>query len=231
MKTIVRIVTISLVFGLAGAFTEAWAAQSVPSLIKEGQATLGDLGVKKSALAAAVQKNHALDAQGQEIQQEQKSLQAAIKAYQDKVASVNEESAQYKKQCDKKDQHLTPDEYKQCTALRAKINDDINSVNTEPDQLKTRQTAFIAKANAYNAEVKSSPDQVKDADKAYEAALATAETWLDRARDLVASQAFLPFAKKANCPNVQKPSTSVDGMVDMGQQILSCLKRVDNVGT
>lgn len=224
MKTIVRIATISLALSLAGAFTAAWGAQSVPALVKEGQAALGSLNAKKAALDAAVQENHSLSAEGQQIQETQKKLQADIAAYQQKVAAVNEETARYKKECDSK--NLTPDQFKKCKALNEKINADINSVNTEPDKLKARQTAFIAKANAYNAKVKSSPDQVKTADTAYRTALSNAETWLDNARDLVASQAFQPFAKQANCPNVQKPSSSVEGMIDMGQGILACLKRV-----
>lgn len=228
MKTIVRIATISLILGLAGAYTAAWGAQSVPSLIQEGQSALGSLSAKKAALADAVQKNHALSTQGQEIQDTQKKLQADIKAYQEKVASVNAETARYKKECDSK--NLTPDQFKACKALNEKINADINSVNTEPDKLKARQTAFIAKANAYNAEVKSSPDQVKSADTAYRKSLSDAESWLDNARDLVSSQAFQPFAKQAKCPNVEKPSSTVEGMISMGQDILACLKRVQNVG-
>lgn len=228
MKTIVRIATVSLILSLAGTFTAAWGAQSVPALVSEGQSSLAELQARKAALDAAVQKNHALSTEGQEIQDTQKKLQADIKAYQDKVAAVNEETANYKKECDSK--NLTPDQFKSCKAMNAKINADINSVNTEPDKLKARQTAFIAKANAYNADVKSSPDQVKNADAAYRKALANAESWLDNARDLVASQAFQPFAKQAKCPNVEKPSSTVEGMINMGQDILACLKRVQNVG-
>lgn len=228
MKTIVRIATISLILSVAGAFTAAWGAQSVPSLVKEGQAALSQLQARKAALDAAVQQNHSLSTEGQDIQDQQKKLQADIAAYQKKVASVNEETAKYKKECDSK--NLTPDQFKACKAMNEKINADINAVNTEPDKLKARQAAFIAKANAYNAKVKSSPDQVKSADTAYRQALSGAESWLDNARDLVASQAFQPFAKQAKCPNVQKPSSTVEGMISMGQDILACLKRVQNVG-
>lgn len=224
MKTIVRIVTISLVLSLAGALTEAWGAQSVPSLIKAGDTALSTLQARQAALKAAVQKNHALSAQGQQIQEEQKKMQADIAAYKQKVNAVNGETAKYKKECSNK--NLTPEKFKSCKALNKKINADINAVNTQPAKLKARQKAFMSKAQAYNQQVKNSPDQVKGADAAYRKALANAESWLDDARDLVASQAFQPFAKKAKCPDVQKPAHSVEGMVDMGHKVLACLKRV-----
>ncbi|MGA9853304.1 MAG: hypothetical protein WBR15_10270 [Gammaproteobacteria bacterium] len=224
MKTIVRIVTLSLALGLAGALATAWGAESLVNLITKGEAVAATVKSSKAELDAATQKNNALAAEGKDIEAQQQQLQADIAAYKQKVANVNTETANYKATCNGK--QLTQDQYKSCKAQNAQINADIQAVNTQPAKLKKRQDDFISRATNYNQQVKSAPNQVRAADTKYRNALASQVSWLDDARDMVATAAFQPYAKKAGCPDVMKPPKSLDQVTGMSDGILSCLKKV-----
>ena len=58
------------------------------------------------------------------------------------------------------------------------------------------------------------------------ARLAGQEQWLDQARNLAASPAFQPYAKKGGCPDVMKPPKSFEAIMSMSDSILTCLKKV-----
>ena len=48
MKTTVRIVTLSLALGLAGALTAAWGAESIINLITQGEAAVATVKSSKT---------------------------------------------------------------------------------------------------------------------------------------------------------------------------------------
>lgn len=226
MKTTLRIVTLSLVLGLAGAVVTAWGAESVMDLISQGEAAMAKVKSSKTALDELTQKNTALVAEGNEIRTTQTQLQADIAAYSKVNGDIAAKTAAYKAKCNNK--QLTPDEYKACAAQLSEINASIASANTEPAKLKARQQAFIARATAFNQQAQELPNQVKAADATYRTALSYEYAWLDRARDQVATPAFQPYAKKYKCPNVMKPAKTQEEADTMSEQILACLKRVVN---
>jgi predicted nucleic acid-binding Zn-ribbon protein len=224
MKTTVRIITLVSILGLAGALTAAWGAESVVDLITKGESSTAAMNSAKAELDAALQKNKDLAVEGKQIQAQQQQIQAAIAAYKQKVADVKTETADYQSKCSGK--QLNQDEYKACKAQLAKVNQDISDVNTESPKLNQQQTAWQARAVKYNQAVQTTPKEVRAADSKYRNAMATQYQWLDKARDLVASPAFQPYAKKAGCPDVRKPAKTSEAAVKMSQEVLACLKKV-----
>ncbi len=227
MKTTLRFISISLVLGLAGALTAAWGAESVIHLISQGESIQNKVRSTKAALDAATQYNNSLATQGKKITVQQQQLQSAIAAYKQQVADVKTETAKYKSTCEGK--QLNQEQYKSCKAMNAKINTDIAAVNTTLPKLNKQQDDLNARAVKYNHDIQAAPGQVRTADANYRNAFSLQESWLDQARNLVASPAFQPYAKKAGCPNVMQPPTTMVALLKMSDEILVCLKKV--VGT
>lgn len=223
MKTTVRIVTLSLALGLAGAMTAAWGAQSVVELISSGESAIGATKTAKAALDAAVQKNAALSAQGNAIRAEEQKLQADIAALKQAADDYNQKATDYKTQCAKP---KTDDQFNACKAENAQLKATADQLRTQPAALNKRQNTFISEATAYNQQVKDAPNMVKDADTKYRNAISMQYVWLDKARDMVASPSFQPYAKKAGCPNVAKPAKSQEAATIMSDEVLSCLRKV-----
>jgi uncharacterized protein YlxW (UPF0749 family) len=224
MKTTIRIIALASVFTLAGALVPAWSAESVTDLISQGEAVEAKTNTTKAALDQAVKNNDALVAEGKQIQAEQQQLKAAIDNYKKQNDSLKQQTADYKSKCDNK--QLTPDQYKACKEQLAQINANINAVNAQPAILNKQQNDFLARANKYNQEVKSAPKQVSADDTAFRNALINQYQWLDKARVLVASPAFAPYAKKADCPDVKNPAKTTETAMKMSDEILTCLKKV-----
>jgi len=130
-------------------------------------------------------------------------LKADIAAYKNSNASIKQQTAAYQSKCNGK--QLSPSEYADCKAQLAKINQAIDENNTAPAKLNQRQNALIARAQKYNQEVVSVPKEVKADESAYDEALVDQQTWLQKARSMGGFPRFVPYAKKAGCPNVEKP--------------------------
>lgn len=225
MKTTVRIVTVSIILSLGGALTAAWGAESVMDLISRGESTMAKVESSKAALEAITQKNIALKAQGEQINAENAKLQAGIAAFKQASADLNQKITAYNQTCD---HPKTDDQYKSCKAQNQELQQESARLKSKPDELNQQQKTWIAAATAYNQQVKDLPAQAKDADSKYRNSVSYLYDWLDKARDMVASPAFQSFAKKSNagCPNVMKPPKTLDGVMDMGNQIIHCLKKV-----
>jgi uncharacterized protein YlxW (UPF0749 family) len=230
MNSKFRIASLALGLGLIGAVTAAWGAESVINLISEGETIVSNVKATKATQDEVTRKNSDLAKEGPQLVDEQKKLQADIAAYQKQVDDVKTQEADYKAKCQNKDKNLTPDEFKACTAQRNQITALINSVNKQPQILNQRQKDFNDRANAYN---KSTQDLKTDAPKAsaaYANALTKEENWIDRVRTFLLSPAVQPYAKKAGCPNVEKPAKDIDGVNKMSVQALACLKKIAGTG-
>lgn len=224
MKTTARIIALASIFTLVGVLTTAWGAETVADLISQGEAVTAKTNSAKTALDTAVKNNDALVAEGKQIQAEQQQLKANIDAYKKQNDDVKQQTTDYKSKCDNK--QLTPDQYKACKEQLAQINASINAVNAQPAILNKQQNDFLAHANKYNQEVKAAPKEVSAADTAFRKAEIDQFQWLDKARALVASAAFEPYAKKAGCPDVKNPAKTTDSAMKMSDEILTCLKKV-----
>jgi predicted nucleic acid-binding Zn-ribbon protein len=224
MKTTLRIFTLAFILGLAGALTAAWGAESVVELITQGEASAAKMNSAKDALDAAMTKNNTLALEGNQIKAQQQQIQSEITAYKQKVDDVKTETDNYKTTCNGK--QLNPDQYKACKAQIAQVNSDITAVNAEQKKLNKLQSDWQSRAVKYNQEVQTTPKEVREADNKYRTAMADQYQWLDKARDMVASPAFQPYAKKSGCPDVRKPAKTSEAAIKMSEDILACLKKV-----
>lgn len=223
MKTTVRIIALASVFTLAGVLTTAWGAESVTSLISQGEAVSAKTNTAKASLDAAVKNNDSLVAEGKSVQAEQQQLQADIDALKKASTDFNQKASDYEATCAKP---KSTDQYNACKTQNAQLKQQSDQLKTEPAQLNKRQNDFIARATKYNQEVKSAPKEVSAADTSFRNALINQYQWLDKARVLVASPAFAPYAKKAGCPDVKNPAKSTEAAMKMSDDILTCLKKV-----
>ncbi|HVC27960.1 MAG TPA: hypothetical protein VNF48_00245 [Gammaproteobacteria bacterium] len=223
MKTTVRIIALASIFTLAGVLTTAWGAESVTSLISQGEAVMAKTNSTKTTLDAAVKNNDSLVAEGKSIQAEQQQLQADIDALKKASADFNQKASDYEAACAKP---KSTDQYNACKTQNVGLKQQSNQLKTEPAQLNKRQNDFIARATKYNQEVKAAPKEVSTADTGFRNALINQYQWLDKARVLVASPAFVPYAKKAGCPDVKNPAKTTESAMKMSDEILTCLKKV-----
>ncbi|MGA9855640.1 MAG: hypothetical protein WBR29_10225 [Gammaproteobacteria bacterium] len=223
MKTTVRIIALVSVFTLAGVLTAAWGAESVTSLISQGEDVIAKTNTTKATLDAAIKNNDALVAEGKSIQAEQQKLQADIDALKKASADFNQKASDYEATCAKP---KTTDQYNACKAQNTELKQQSDQLKAEPAQLNKRQNDFIAQATKYNQEVKTAPKEVTASQTAWRNALINQYQWLDKARVLVASPAFEPYAKKAGCPDVKNPAKTDEAGMKMSDEILACLKKV-----
>ncbi len=226
MKTTLRMIMIVSLLSLAGMLSAAWGAESVASLITQGEEIITKIKTHKAAFDAAMAKNNALMPQGKQISANMEQLKTDIAAYKAQNDTIKKQTADYQSNCNGKP--LNKDEYANCKAQLAKINQEINENNAKPAQLNQRQSDLMARVKKYNEEVVAVPKTVKAEEHAYEGALADQQSWLQKARTLVSQPAFQPYAKKNGCPNVSKTPKTLDAIMTMSEDIIACLKKVAN---
>lgn len=230
MNSKFRIASLALGLGLAGIVTVAWGAESVINLISEGESVVSNVRTTETAQEAVTKKNKALAAEGPQLVTDQKKLQDDIAAYTKQVDAVKAQSADYKAKCQDKDKNLKPDEFKACQAQRAQITALIDQVNKEPQVLNQRQKDFNDRANAYNKATQDIKTEAPKASNDYSNALTKEESWIDRVRTFLLSPAVQPYAKKAGCPDVEKPAKDIEGVNKMSVKALACLKKIAGTG-
>jgi len=99
-------------------------------------------------------------------------------------------------------------------------------VNADNAALSKRNNALNAKIPAYNDAATKLPGQVKDAYNAYNSSLKKEAAWLDQARGQMTSDAFKAYGAKAGCPDVNKPAKTAEAMIQMTDNVITCLKKV-----
>lgn len=220
----IRIFTLSLLLGLVGAYTAAWGAESVMSLISTGEALQSEVQSTKTAMDDLIKENKQQAAEGQKLQGENKQLVQDIGDWQKQNDGIKQNMADYKVKCQGK--QLNQDDYKACKAQLDEINASITKINNDNAVLVKRQNDFKTRADKFNEDVKTLPQRQNQATDTYKSAFQKEQSWLYQARTLVASEAFQPYAKKANCPDAQKSPKTEDQVNKLSQDILACLKRV-----
>lgn len=228
MNSKFRIASLALGLGLAGIVTVAWGAESVINLISEGETVVANVKATQAAQDEMTRKNKALAAEGPQLVADQQKLQDDIAAYKKQMDDVNAQTADYKAKCDGK--ALNNDQYKACKAQLAQINQMIAAVNARPKQLNKQQQDFNDRATAYNKEAQELKTAAPKASNDYSDALTKEEAWIDRVRTFLLSPAVQPYAKKAGCPNVEKPAKNIEGVNKMSVQALACLKKIAGTG-
>ena len=224
MKTI-RLSLISLVLGMAGLVTAAWGAESVMTLISNGEAVQKEVLDNKAAMEAAEAKNKTLAAEGNRLTSDQKQLVADVAAWNKENDDLKARIADNQANCSP-DKKLTPDQYTACKAQVAQLNSDIAKVNAENGDLNKRNKDITDRIPKYNEEIKSLPNDIKSSYEAYNAALKKEAAWLDQARAQMSSSAFAAYGKKAGCPDVTKNTKTAEAMIKMSGDVIECLKKV-----
>jgi uncharacterized phage infection (PIP) family protein YhgE len=230
MNSKFRIASLAFGLGLAGMVTVAWGAESVINLISEGESIVANVKTTKAAQEEVTNKNKSLAKEGPQLVADQKKLQDDITAYTKQVADVKSQEADYKAKCQDKNKNLKPDEFKACQAQRAQITTLIDQVNKEPAALNQRQKDFNDRATAYNKATQDLKTAAPKASNDYSNALTKEESWIDRVRTFLLSPAVQPYAKKAGCPDVEKPAKDIDGVNRMSVKALACLKKIAGTG-
>lgn len=224
MKVPFRIATISLAFGLAGALTAAWGAESIINLISQGEAIVNEVKNSKATYEDINKRNKDLAAQGKQLVAEQKQLQQAVADYTKQNEQVKKQIADYKAKCEGK--QLNQQQYTECKNELAQVNQSIAAVNAIPAKLKKQQGDFNARATKYNQDTKALQAQAPTASRNYQNALAKEEQWLDQVRQFVGSAAVQPYAQKAGCPDPKKVAKSIDQVMVQSTHFLACLKKI-----
>lgn len=223
MKAPIRIVTISLILGLAGAFTAAFGAESVIALISNGEAIQSQVKTNKDAYDTVLQRNKQLDGEGKQIVADGNQINADIAAMNKAGDEFNQKVSDYNTKCKKA---ATSQQYNECKAQQAQLAQESAQLKARPTQLKARQAAWQARAEKYNQDIKDLPPQISAANAKYQNSLAQEEQWLDQARTFASSAAVQPYAQKAGCPDVQKPPRTIDGVNKMSSGLLACFKKI-----
>src|SRR5579859_2544667 len=221
-----RISLISLAM-LTGAMSAAWGAESVMNLISTGEAIQKEVADTRAKAEATDKANKELAAQGKELSAATNELNAEIAALNKDADGITQRRTDYQSRCSP-DKHLTPDAFNACKADVAQLNQDIAKNRAQNGELKKRQDELFAKTAKYNEAIKTNPAEQKAAYDAFNAATKKEGAWLDQARDQISSDAFKPYAQKAGCPDVNKPSKTTDAMIKMADDVIACLKKVSN---
>jgi len=221
-----RISVISLAL-LAGAMSAAWGAESVMNLISSGEAIQKEVSDTRAKAEATDKTNKELAAQGKELSAANNQLNADIAALNKDAESITQRKADFQTRCSP-DKKLTPDQITACKTDAAQLNQDITKNTAQNGELKKRQDELFVRIGKYNEAIKSNPAEQKAAYDAFNAATKKEGAWLDQARDQISSDAFKPYAQKAGCPDVNKPSKTTDAMIKMADDVIVCLKKVSN---
>ncbi|HET7649860.1 MAG TPA: hypothetical protein VFL15_04070 [Gammaproteobacteria bacterium] len=228
MSSKIRIASLALGLGLIGAVTAVWGAESVINLISQGETIVAKVKSTKAAQEALTKKNNDMATEGPKLNAESKQLQADVAAYQKQADEVKAQTADYKAKCEGKT--LNQQEYKACKAQLDTINQMINQVNAQPPKLNQRSKDLQTRAAAYNGAIKEIQEQGPKVNRDYSLALTDEEQWIDRVRTFLLSPAVQPYAKKAGCPDVEKPAKNIEGVNKMSIQALACLKKIAGTG-
>ncbi len=202
----------------------AWGAESVYTLISNGEHIVSQMKQARAQHQQLKQKSKELSAMMQSIKQTQPKLNQAVQKHNAASKQLQSDMAAYKKNCSGK--NLPPDKYKQCQAQQKKLNAQINQVNAETKSLQAKQQALKAKIAKYNSESQALNAAAPQNSDALQSAFAAEEAWLDKARDLVGSPAFAPYRKSAGCPEVKNPPKTASEMQHMAGELLSCLRNL-----
>ncbi|HEV7164120.1 MAG TPA: hypothetical protein VGO35_01875 [Gammaproteobacteria bacterium] len=224
MKTI-RFSLISLALCLAGAVTAAWGAESVMTLISNGEAVQKEVLDNKGAMEAAEQKNKNLAAEGNKLTSDQKQLTADVAAWNKENNDLKARIAENQSNCSP-DKKLNQDQYNACKAEIAKLNTDIARVNADNGDLNKRNKDLNARIPQYNNDIKGIRGEIDSSYAAYNSALKKEGVWLDEARTQMSSSAFASYGKKAGCPDVTKNTKTAEAMIKMSGDVIDCLKKV-----
>ena len=217
-----RISLIPLMLGLA---TAAWGAESVMSLISNGEAVQKEVTDTKAAMEASEQKNKTLAAEGNKLTSDQKQLVADVASWNKANDELRQRIADNQTNCGP-DKKQTPDSYKACKDQIAQLNSDIAKVNAQNGDLNKRNKDINERIPKYNEAIKGIGDEIKQGYAAYNAALKKEAAWLDQARTQMSSSAFASYGKKAGCPDVNKNTKTPEAMIQMSSDVIACLKRV-----
>ena len=220
-----RLSLISLVLGLAALATTAWAAESVMSLISNGESVQKEVTDTKAAMEASEKKNHDLAAEGKKLSADQTQLTADVAAWNKKNDALKARIADNQTNCGP-DKKLNQDQYNACKAQIAQLNTDINEVNAENADLNKRNKELNESLPKYNDSIKGIGDEIKQGYANYNAALKKEAAWLDQARTQMSSSAFASYGKKAGCPDVNKNAKTPEAMIQMSADVIACLKKV-----
>ena len=216
-----RILALLLALGL----TAAWGAESVMSLISNGEAVQKEVTDNKATYDGLNQHKKDLDSEGKQLVADQQKLGQDAGTYKQDSDNVNAAMADYKKNCSP-DKKLTQDQFTACAAQQTQINAEVARVNGEFPPLKNREAALNDKIAKHNDELNGIDQKIKDAWTNYSAALKKEAAWLDQARTQMSSSAFTSYGKKAGCPDVSKPTKTPEAMIKMSQDVIDCLKKV-----
>jgi hypothetical protein len=220
----IPLITLALTLGAASA---AWGAESVINLLASGEAVQKEVMDSKAKTESEEKQNKDLAQEGRDLNAAQLKLTADIEALNKDSDSITQRKTDYSTQCPS-GKTFTPDQLTACKNAAAQINADIIANTAKNAELKKRNEEFTAKAKSYNDTVKNNPGDVKASYDAFNAATKKEGAWLDAAREQLSSDAFKPYAAKAGCPDVNKPSKTTDAMIKMTDEVLACLKKVSN---
>ena len=101
-----------------------------------------------------------------------------------------------------------------------------SKVNSENGDLNKRNKDINERIPKYNDAIKGIGDEIKQGFAAYNAALKKEAAWLDQARTQMSSSAFASYGKKAGCPDVNKNAKTPEAMIQMSNDVITCLKKV-----
>ena len=222
-----RLSLISLVLGLAALATTAWGAESVMSLISNGESVQKEVTDTKAAMEASEKKNHDLATEGKKLGADQQQLLADVASWNKENDALKARISDNQANCGP-DKKLSQDQYNACKAQIAQLNEDINKVNAENGELNKRNKELNERLPKYNESIKGIGDEIKSGYADYNAALKKEAAWLDQARTQMSSSAFASYGKKAGCPDPNKNTKTAEAMIQMSADVISCLKKVSS---
>ena len=220
-----RIVALFLALGMSA----AWGAESVMTLISNGEAVQKEVLDNKAAYEGANQRKKDLDTEGKQLVADQTKLGEDIATHKSDEDKLNATIADYKKNCSP-DKKLTQDQYTACATQQSQINAEVARVNGELGPMNVRNETIKSKVDKHNEELKGIDQKVADAWAAYKASLQKEAAWLDQARTRLSDPSFTSYGKKAGCPDVSKPTKTPEAMIKMSQDVIDCLNKVSAGG-
>lgn len=221
-----RISLLSLALVLAGAMSAAWGAESVMSLISDGEAVQKQVMDTKDALTSAEKRDKELAVEAKQIQAGEDQVGKDSTQWQKDAEGLNARISDYKTRCGDPNKHLTPDEFKACTADKDQLTSDQARLEAQRADINKRISDLKPRADSYNSESKGSGDRVRSAYAGYNSSIKKEGAWLDAARNLMISDAFKSIGAKAKCPDVTKNPKTDEDQIKMTDDVLGCLKRV-----
>ncbi len=215
----------SVALFLALGMSAAWGAESVMTLISNGEAVQKEVLDNKAAYEGANQRKKDLDVEGRQLIADHDKLAQDIVTHKQDEDKVNASIADYKKNCSP-DKKLTQDQYTACATQQTQINAEVARVNGELGPMNVRKTTIEDNIAKHNDEIKGIDQKVADAWSAYKASLQKEAAWLDQARTRLSDPSFTSYGKKAGCPDVSKPTKTPEAMIKMSADVIDCLNKV-----